>query len=279
MSKRRKRSTPDSPPRAQIEDRHRLYEMAVQCAEAEVDFVEATFKRLRRRRARVMREDFCGTANVCCEWVRRSPKNRAIGVGLEEEVLACAQANNFAALKPSARSRLALVRQDVLKVRTEPVDIVSAMNFSYWLLKDRKTLLTYFKRVRKSLNDDGIFFLDAYGGYDSHREIEESREIDDGGEGFEYVWNQEAFDPVTHTMHCSISFRFPDGSELPDAYRYSWRFWSLPEIRDLLDEAGFTRVTVYWQGWDEDGEPDGDFKPVTEGTADAGWIAYLTAEK
>ena len=32
----------------------------------------------------------------------------------------------------------------------------------------------------------------------------------------------------------------------------------VPEIRDLLEEAGFRNVTVYWQGWDEDGEADGD---------------------
>jgi hypothetical protein len=36
---------------------------------------------------------------------------------------------------------------------------------------------------------------------------------------------------------------------------------------------------VYWQGFDEDGEPDGDFQPVEEGEADAGWICYLSAEK
>jgi hypothetical protein len=63
------------------------------------------------------------------------------------------------------------------------------------------------------------------------------------------------------------------------AFRYDWRLWILPEVQDLLQESGFSKVTVYWQGWDEDGEPDGEFKPAERADADAGWICYLTAEK
>ena len=40
------------------------------------------------------------------------------------------------------------------------------------------------------------------------------------------------------------------------------------KIRDLLLECGFRRVTVYWQGWDKDGEPDGNFKPATKAEAE-----------
>jgi hypothetical protein len=53
----------------------------------------------------------------------------------------------------------------------------------------------------------------------------------------------------------------------------------VPEVRDLLLEVGFERVTVYWQGWDKDGEADGDFQPATSAEADAGWICYLSAER
>ena len=63
------------------------------------------------------------------------------------------------------------------------------------------------------------------------------------------------------------------------AFTYEWRLWTLPEIRELLEEAGFGRVTVYWEGTDEDGEGNGEFEPTTRGDADAGWIAYLVAEK
>jgi len=260
-------------------DRHRLYELSVQCAEAEIDFVENAFKRLRGRPARLLREDFCGTANVCSEWVSRHRNNRAIGIDLDREVLDWGRRNRVAALKPGQRKRLRLIEADVLKADTEPVDIVSAMNFSYWLFKDRKTLKRYFRRVHKALKGDGILFMDAYGGYDSFREIEEEREIDDGGKGFSYIWDQAHFNPIDHNLQCHIHFAFPDGSRLERAFSYDWRLWTLPEIRDLLAEAGFSKVTVYWQGWDENGEADGEFLPATQGSADAGWICYLTAEK
>jgi hypothetical protein len=153
------------------------------------------------------------------------------------------------------------------------------MNFSYWLLKHRAALKRYFKRVRRTLKDDGVFFLDAYGGYDSYRVITEERAIEYDGGDFTYIWEQEEYDPITGRLVCHIHFAFPDGSRLERAFTYDWRLWSLPEIRELLDEAGFKRVMCYWQGWDQDGNPDGIFTPVEEGEPDAGWIAYLTAEK
>lgn len=264
---------------ADTADRHRLYELSVQCAEAEVDFVDLTFKRLRGRRASLLREDFCGTANVCCEWVRRRKGNRAIGVDLDAEVLDWGRAHQIGALKASQQARITLLRENVLSVKCEPVEIVSAMNFSYWLFKERDQLKRYFKRVHKQLADDGILFMDAYGGYDAYKEIIEEREIEDGDNRFTYVWEQEKYEPISGHLICHIHFDFADGSRMQRAFSYDWRLWSLPEIRELLDEAGFRKVAVYWQGFDKHGEPDGDFVPVSEGEADAGWICYLTAEK
>jgi SAM-dependent methyltransferase len=274
--KRRRRSTPTLASKA---DRHQLYELSVQCAEAEIDFIDEAFKRLRKRKARVLREDFCGTANVCCEWVKRGSKRRAIGIDLDPEVLNWGRENNLARLSGKQRERITLLQQNVLEAKTEQPDIISAMNFSYWLLKERSTLKQYFKSVHDALKEDGIFFLDAYGGYDSHKEIVEEREIDDGGRGFTYIWEQAAFDPISHTMECHIHFTLADGSKMRKAFSYNWRLWTLPEVRDLLEECGFRNVTVYWQGWDKRGEADGDFKPATHAEADAGWICYLTAEK
>ena len=279
MSKHKKRRKKSSPTLASQADRHQLYELSVQCAEAEIDFVDATFKRLRKRKARLLREDFCGTANVCCEWVKRGGKRHAIGVDLDPEVLDWGRNNNLTKLSKKQQARITLLQENVLDVQTEQPDIISAMNFSYWLLQDRTLLKRYFTSVREALKSDGIFFLDAYGGYDSYHEIEEPREIDDGGDGFTYIWEQASFNPITHNLVCHIHFAFPDGSTLSNAFSYDWRLWTLPEVRDLLTECGFRNVTVYWQGWDDDGEPDGDFKPATDAEPDAGWICYLTAEK
>lgn len=260
-------------------DRHRLYELSVQCAEAEVDFIDGNYRLLRGRSARLLREDFCGTASVCCEWVKRRKTNRALGVDVDLEVLRWGRANNLSALSEHAAKRVTLLEEDVLEVETRSPDIIVAMNFSYWLLKHREALRRYFKRVRKVLKGDGVFFLDAYGGYDSYRVITEERAIESDGGNFTYIWEQEKYDPVTGRLVCHIHFAFPDGSRIDRAFSYDWRLWSLPEIRELLDEAGFKRVLCYWQGWDENGDPDGVFQPVEEGEPDAGWIAYLTAEK
>jgi hypothetical protein len=262
---------------ADAADRHRLYELSVQYAASEIEFVDATYKALRGRRARVLREDFCGTANVCCEWVRQRKSNRAIGIDIDGEVLAWGVENNLARLSKGERRRITLLQGDVLKCGTEPPDIISAMNFSYWLFKERKQLKRYFRRVRQALADDGVLFLDAYGGYDAYREIIEERKIE--GEPFTYIWEQEKYDPISGGLICHIHFAFDDGSRMERAFSYDWRLWSLPEIRELLEEVGFSRVTVYWQGWDEDGEPDGIFEPVEEGEPDAGWICYISAEK
>jgi hypothetical protein len=275
-TKQKKRKKTDM---AASADRHRLYELSVQCAESEVDFVEQTFQEIRGRRPRHLREDFCGTANVCCEWVRRRARNTAVGVDLDGEVLDWGRRHRVAALDDAQRSRVALIQDDVLTADTPAVDMILAMNFSYWLFKDRARLLQYLKVAREHLVDDGILFLDAYGGYDSFREIDEEREIDDSDGGFTYIWDQDRFNPVNNNLICHIHFAFPDGSVMERAFTYDWRLYTLPEIRDLLEEAGFSHSTVYWQGWDEDGEPSGEFYPTEEADADAGWICYIAAEK
>ncbi|HYN78767.1 MAG TPA: class I SAM-dependent methyltransferase [Lamprocystis sp. (in: g-proteobacteria)] len=273
---------PDTVPATTIAasaDRHRLYECAVQNPQAEVSFVDRNFRRLRGRSAHWLREDFCGTAAVSCEWVRRRKTNHACGVDLDAGVLEWGRRHHLDALSPGQRARIRLLEQDVMTVSTRPLDLILALNFSYWLLRGRTALLAYFARVRAALAPDGVFFLDAYGGYDAYRVIIEGRRIDDPVLGpFLYQWEQAHYDPISGRLVCHIHFEFADGSRLDRAFTYDWRLWSLPEIRELLAEAGFSRVLVYWQGWDGDGQPDGHFEPVQNGAPDAGWIAYLTAE-
>lgn len=260
-------------------DRHLLYELSVQNAESEIEFVDDTYKRLRGRRARLLREDFCGTARVCCEWVRQRKKNFAIGVDIEPEVLAWGRDNNLTQLTSEQQKRILLLKNDVLNVKTAQPDAILAMNFSYWLFKKRTQLKRYFNNVHYSLANDGVFFMDAYGGYDSFREIKEERDVKQGDVNFTYHWEQEKYEPISGGLISHIHFTFPDGSVMKHAFSYDWRLWTLPEIRDLLDETRFSNITVYWQGWDENDEPDGNFKPVAEGTAEAGWICYISAEK
>ena len=264
------------PTQAERADRHVLYQKAVQDTGFEFEFVDATFKRLRGRTAHSLREDFCGTAAMCCEWVRQRRDNRAIGVDLDPDVLEWGRAHNLAELKPAEARRVTLIEGNVLTVEPEPVDLLLAMNFSYQCFKDRATLRRYFERACAGLVDDGVLIMDAFGGYDAYREMTERTEH----KKFTYIWDQHRYDPVTGDMTCHIHFAFPDGSKLKKAFTYEWRLWSLPELQELLYEAGFRRVTVYWQGTEEGtNEGNGVFEPAEHGEADPAWICFISAEK
>ncbi len=274
-TKRKRKTEKRSRFTAATADRHVLYQLAVQDVETEIDFVDETFKELRGRHAVTLREDFCGTANTACEWVRRRSSNVAVGVDLDGETLAWGREHNIEALKPAQRSRVTLLERDVRDPgpKGRNVDCVLAMNFSYWILDTREALREYFESVRKSLVAGGILFLDFYGGYESMKETKETRPLD----GFDYVWDQASYDPITGNMKCHIHFKFPDGSKMNRAFSYTWRLWTLAEIRELLAEAGFARSTVYW----EEGEDDDDveYKPRERGDADPAFICYIVAEK
>ncbi len=272
---RSKKHRPAAKKMASKADIHALYEQSVQCVEAEIDFVDAIFKKIRGRRAKFLREDFCGTANTSCEWIRRRPTNHAIGVDLNPEVLDWGRRHHVEQLAPDQAKRITLVNDNVLTANTDRMDVVLAMNFSYWLFEERDTLLKYFKRVYHSLVKDGVFFLDAFGGYESYQEIREKTKHDD----FTYIWEQASYNPITGHCVCHIHFKFKDGSKIDKAFSYEWRLWSLPEITEILAEARF-KPQVYWEGTDtKTNEGDGIFTPTDQGTADAGWIAYITAEK
>ena len=151
-----------TPPAAQSADRHVLYEQAVQCVEAEIDMVDDTFKQLRGRQARFLREDFCGTANTSCEWVKRRDDNHAFSVDLDPAVLRWGLEHNVSRLERHSQERIDLRQADVCSCDIRQMDIVVAMNFSYQLFKTRDALRHYFHTVHEYLGNDGIFFIDVF---------------------------------------------------------------------------------------------------------------------
>lgn len=260
---------------AEQADIHELYETSVQSVETEVEFLRNTFRQIRGREAFTYREDFCGTASASCEWVRQGPEFVSYSVDFDGDVLAWGREHRVSRLDEEAQSRTHLIEGNVLSTNTPPVDIIGAFNFSYYTFKTRDELRRYFSCVREALKDDGVFFLDMFGGPEAYEETKETTKHD----GFTYVWHQAVYHPVTGFMRCHIHFTFPDGSRIKKAFTYEWRLWSIPEIREVLLEAGFTRVSVYWEGTDEDGEGNGEFTPDEKGEADLAWIAYVVAEK
>jgi len=267
--RKRKRSTI-----AKTADKHIYYEKAVQSVEAEIDFIDQIFRKLRGRRACKLREDFCGTTNASCEWVRRRRTNIAYCVDIDPSVLDWGRRHHITRLTRHQASRIHLINDDVFRAKTPRVDVVAAMNFSYWFLKTRVDLRRYFRKAYSNLSADGILFIDAFGGSEAFMEIKERTRHRD----FTYIWDQSRYNPITGAALMHIHFQFKDGSIMKKAFTYDWRLWTLPELTEILQEAGF-QPTVYWEGEDRNGKGNGIFTPTTEGTADAGWIAYIVAEK
>ncbi len=261
---------------AKNSDRRELYELSVQEPTSEVTFFDRVYRERNRRLPRTLREDFCGSAAVSAEWVRRRPGNAAVGVDLDPAILAWAAERAVAPLTPAQQRRIRLVRGNVVRVNAGEFDILAALNFSYSVFKARKELVSYLAQCRKRLSRGGLLVMDCYGGSQAHAEVREDRILD----GFTYVWDQSRYNPITGHVVNHIHFEFPDGSRMNRAFTYDWRLWSIPELRDALADAGLSRSTVYWEGTNHrDGTGNGKFDPSERGEACEGWIAYIVAER
>lgn len=252
-------------------DRFALYQAAVNAPADNIEFVERVYSEMRGALPRVLREDFCGTALLATEWARRGPRRRAIGVDLDPEALAWGRRHNLGPAGPDIAARVQLVHADVREAGELRADVVCALNFSYFLLPGRQQLLAYFRAVRRSLRPRGLFVLDCIGGTEAVADYREEREYDD----FTYVWEHREFNPLDHTARCSISFAFPDGSRIAPAFSYHWRVWTLPELRDLLDEAGFVGPRVFWEYTDDDGAAS--YREIRHEQNQEIWLTYLVA--
>ncbi len=265
-----------APTMAEKADRHMLYQESVQNSEFELDFIEETFESITGRKAEIMREDFCGTAISSVEWIKRSPNNSAISVDFDREVLDWGRKHNVTQLNEEQKSRLQLIEADVLDVKTDKVDVVQAYNFSYWFFQERTTMLRYFKQVRESLVDDGILFLDIFGGSECYQTQKEKRKLD----GFKYIWEQAEFNAITNELKCYIHFHFPDKSKLKKAFSYTWRVWGARELREILIEAGYSEAIVYRQEFDDKTDEALDEYIATDEAEDyACWLGYIVAKR
>src|SRR5688572_33278175 len=100
-------------PQAQAADRFLLYERAVQDPARDVALFAHHFRRGSGRRARVLREDFCGGAAIARAWVQRHRDNVALAVDRDPTTLAWARARADRTLSPRQRARLRFLQADV----------------------------------------------------------------------------------------------------------------------------------------------------------------------
>ncbi|HVU00871.1 MAG TPA: class I SAM-dependent methyltransferase [Polyangiaceae bacterium] len=254
-------------------DKHVLYEESVQAVDTEAAFLARTYEKIRGKAPVSLREDFCGSALLCAEWVKKRGRT-ATGVDLDPDVLAWGKKRNLAKMGEPG-DRVTLLRQDVRAKVPGTFDVTVALNFSYFVFKTRDDLRAYFESARRTMKKDGLFFIDLYGGYESFKPMAERRRM----KGFNYVWDQSKIDPITGFVTNYIHFEFRDGSRMDRAFTYEWRLWTIPELREVLAEAGFSKSTVYWEDADANGEGTGRFRPKTTAEQEAAFVAYVISEK
>ncbi|WP_428261437.1 class I SAM-dependent methyltransferase [Haliangium sp.] len=284
------RAAPQAPPRrkrrprrhrltAATADRHQLYQWAVQSPDNDVDWLTRVYRRKRGQAPQHLREDFCGTGYLAATWVGQGQGFTAEGYDIDPEPVSWGLEHNLAPLGPAA-ARATLYLEDARTRSRRPPDIRVALNFSYWIFKRRAELLDYFRRVYRDLPEGAVFVLDTYGGPEAFNESEELRTVTEGPEPFTYVWDQARYWPVTGDYRTFIHFRFRDGSEIKRAFTYDWRLWGLPELQDVLADAGFTDIETYWEGTAANGtEGNGVFRKSRRGENCLAWVTYVMAWK
>ena len=101
---------------AEKADKFTCYQKSVQTPEHEVEFFEQAYREANgRKKPMTLREDFCGTFAVCCEWVKSNRKRTSLGVDLCGDTLQWGREHNLIKLNDSQKSRLKLLQQDVRK--------------------------------------------------------------------------------------------------------------------------------------------------------------------
>jgi SAM-dependent methyltransferase len=261
--------------------KYRLYEEFVQSPQWQTTYLPYFHKKLTGRAALSMREDFCGTGIISCEWVKKSPRHRAVGLDLDPEPIARAKEVHRAKLPKDVQKRVAFLRQDVLVPTREKFDVIGAHNFSFYVFHERKELLRYARSALRSLKKDGTFFLEMAGGPGFVEEGSApvvSAPIEGYGKAG-YVWEQRNHDPLRSLGEYAIHFRQKNGKWLRDAFVYDWRLWEIREVREVLREAGFRKSAVLWQTDRELKNGTLEYKVSEKGDFCEVWLAYVVGVK
>lgn len=260
-----------------INEKYNLYEAAVQSPEGEIEILRDVYQKIRKKKPLILREDFCGSSALSAAWVKAHHSNCAFGVDLDMDPLKFAFKNHLSGMSASELKRIKLICGNVLTVKTPLSDIVAALNFSYYIFKERAQLKDYFISAFKHLKKDGIFIIDLFGGVDAQREIEEKSDRD----SFYYYWDCLSFNPIDHHVKFAIHFKYKkkNAEKIENVFEYDWRWWTMPEIKDLLLEVGFKKVHALWEGDDGKGGGNGNFEISAKEENCESWVAYLAACK
>ena len=247
----------------------------MQNPEEDIKFLRRTYRGLRGRDARILREDFCGTFANSVHWVETDAKATAFAIDLDPEPLAWGKQNNLSKIPREEQQRVRILQRSVLSPKLPSADVVCALNFSYYTFKERPLLRSYLAGVLKQLNPKGILVLDSLGGTDCQTPCHETRKYS----AFTYKWELESYNPIANHGKFAIHFKPKFRPILRRAFSYDWRIWSIVEIRELMKEVGFKRTIVYWEGTNRSGGGNGKFYKTETGEPCGTWIAYIVGIK
>lgn len=257
-------------------DKYHYYLKSVQSPKDDVEFYEKAYHHFNAGKIPVsLREDFCAAFANSCAWVEMDDVKHAFALDIDPEPLDYGRDNYMAKLTADEQERMHVKEMDVLADDAPEADIIAATNFSYFFFKKRQELLHYLTQCHKKLNKGGVMIMDIFGGSDCYEANEHETEYDD----YSYFWDQNELNPITNEVTFAIHFKRKGEKKRVNVFTYDWRFWSIAEVRDILEEAGFSQSVVYWEGTDEDGEGNGEFEISTSGEECESWIAYIVGKK
>ncbi len=232
-----------------IKNKHNLYQNTVQNPKREVEFYKKTYRMIFKVLPTKIREDFCGTGLFSCEWVKNNVNNIAVGIDFDEETLRWGRENNINNLN-SGYDRIKLLNQNVLEPfdETEKFDIISSMNYSHFLLTKRKDLVKYFSNVRKNIFK-GLYIIDFFGGSHVFEEHKHNNQSDI------YEFKNEQMNIVDNITNCILNFKNKyKNNQLETLFSYNFRVYSLIELKEALEDAGFKTFKIFIKDVSDDEE-------------------------
>ncbi len=252
--------------------KYSLYELCVQTPARDVQLVRAMHGGVYDGSpAMILGDDFCGSSLMSWEWVSLEEGASAVATDRDPEAIAHVRTH------PRVRSRC----MSVMDVRDE-ADAICALNYAACELHARRDLVAYLAHARSRLLPGGVFVCDIYGGASAWEEGEfEGEFAGPGGERVIYTWAQESADPTTGMVNNAIHFGVEAGREryrLERAFEYEWRLWSVAELREAMQDAGFARTEVFLRDQHGiDGEGSIICLPAERGDLGESYQVYVAA--
>jgi SAM-dependent methyltransferase len=227
--------------------RHELYQKSVQNPKREVEFYRKIYRMIFKTIPTNFREDFCGTGRLSCEWVKNNVYNTAVGLDLDEETVKWGIENNINNL-PSGSERIELIIQNVLVPfdNNKKFDVICSMNYSHYLLSKRKDLIQYFTNVRANIHK-GLFVIDFFGGSHIYEEHQHQNQSD------YYEFRNEQINILNNILVCTLNFKTKDNKS-ETLFTYPFRIYSLIELKEALEEAGFNKFKIFIKDVSDDEE-------------------------